>query len=349
MWFDLIDKDLTLKNNENNITLNFAVVDANFAQSYKYRYRVNPDEKWNEYFYDPSIYLRNIQYGKYRVQLEITDTSNGQKQIIDLVSLNVDEPFYLNIYFILLSVLTLGLIIYRYNTNKIKTLNKFNQLKISQLNEKNTQENQRLQLERQLTEMKLTALQSQMNPHFIFNVLNSIQFYILDNDIDNALNSLGRFSHLIRQMLNLSTKDEISLKDEIDFLKLYVEVENFRWKNKIEFDVQIDSQLDIYRIKIPPMLIQPIIENSFVHAFDQNHLQPIIKLIIRIKIDYLEIIIEDNGKGNTTQITQNKTHDSKALKIINERLQLLNHNSKENIFIDFHEKGTKVRMILKVD
>ncbi len=349
MWFDLIDKDLNLKNNENNITLNFAVVDANFAQSYKYRYRVNPDEKWNEYFYNPSIYLRNIPYGKYRIQLEITDTSNGQKQIIDLVSLNVDEPFYLNIYFILLSVLTLGLIIYRYNTNKIKTLNKFNQLKISQLNEKNTQENQRLQLERQLTETKLTALQSQMNPHFIFNVLNSIQFYILDNDIDNALNSLGRFSHLIRQMLNLSTKDEISLKDEIDFLKLYVEVENFRWKNKIEFDVQIDSQLDIYRIKIPPMLIQPIIENSFVHAFDQNHLQPIIKLIIRIKIDYLEIIIEDNGKGNTTQITQNKTHDSKALKIINERLQLLNHNIEENIFIDFHEKGTKVRMILKVD
>ena len=347
-WFDLIDKNLKLKNNENNITINFSVVDVNFAQNFKYRYRINPDESWNEYFGDETIHLRNLQYGKYKVQLEITDTNNGTKQIIDLISLDIDEPFYLNIYFILSSILVVSLIIYRYNSNKIKTLNKFNQLKINQLNEKNRQENQRLLLERQLTETKLTALQSQMNPHFIFNVLNSIQFYILDNDIDNALNSLGRFSHLIRQMLNLSTKDEISLKDEIDFLKLYVEVENFRWNNKIQFTIEKDENVDIHRIKIPPMLIQPIIENAFVHAFDQYSLQPTINLKLALQQNFIEITVEDNGKGILNQEKGNKNYESKALKIINERLQLLNHNLDENIFISFQEKGTRVRLILKI-
>ncbi|MGU9939206.1 histidine kinase [Empedobacter brevis] len=347
-WFDLIDKNLKLKNSENNIVLNFSIVDANFSENYKYRYRVNPDENWSDYFNEETLFLRNLQYGKYKIQLEITDTNNGEKQLVDLLSLEIDEPFYLNIYFILLSILTCGLIIYRYNTNKIKTLKKFNQLKINQLNERNQQENKRLQLERQLTETRLTALQSQMNPHFIFNVLNSIQFYILDNDIDNALNSLGRFSHLIRQMLNLSTKDEISLNDEIDFLKLYVEVENFRWRNKVLFEIDVDAQLDIYRIKIPPMLIQPIIENAFVHAFDQNHPHPKVNLSFCLKKNYLELTIEDNGKGSTNKRTNNRLYESKALKIINERLQLLNQNSGDNIFIDFHERGTAVRMLLRI-
>lgn len=347
-WFDLIDKSLKLKNYENNITLNFSIVDANFAQNFKYRYRINPDESWNEYSGDETIHLRNLRYGKHKIQLEITDTNNGTKQIVDLISLDIDEPFYLNIYFILSSILFLGLIIYRYNTNKIKTLNKFNQLKINQLKETNKQENKRLQLERQLTETKLTALQSQMNPHFIFNVLNSIQFYILDNDIDNALNSLGRFSHLIRQMLNLSTKDEISLKDEIDFLNLYVEVENFRWKNKVDFEVEIDPKVDIYRIKIPPMLIQPIIENAFVHAFDTTYSEPTIKLKLVLKDKFLEIIVEDNGKGSANQIKENKVYESKALKIINERLQLLNHNSDDNLFIDFQKEGTVVKLIFLI-
>ncbi|WP_413533669.1 histidine kinase [Empedobacter brevis] len=347
-WFDLIDKDLKLKNDENNLVVNFSIVDANFPENYKYRYRINPEENWNEYFTEETIFLGNLRYGKYKIQLEITDTNNGEKQVVNLLSLDIAEPFYLNIYFILISVFVCGLIIYKYNSNKIRTLNKFNQLKINQLNEINQQENKRLQLERQLTETKLTALQSQMNPHFIFNVLNSIQFYILDNDIDNALNSLGRFSHLIRQMLNLSTKDEISLNDEIDFLKLYVEVENFRWQNKILFEIELDDQLDIYKIKIPPMLIQPIIENAFVHAFDKNNLEPKIKLTLLLENNYLQLIIEDNGNGSNRNTKTSKIYESKALKIIEERLHLLNQNSEKNIFIDFHKNGTVVKMILNI-
>ena len=348
MWFDLINKNLELKNNENNIFIDFSLVDVEFPLNYKYRYRVNPDEKWSEYFSDEFVYFRNLSFGSYQVQLEITNTINGNIEIVDLVSFKIKEPFYLNIYFILLSLIALGLLIYKYNSSKIKTLKTINELKINQLNEKSKQETNRLLLERQLTETRLVALQSQMNPHFIFNVLNSIQYYILDNDVDNALNSLGRFSHLIRQMLNLSTKNEISLKEEVDFLKLYVEVENFRWKNKVNFVVNIDESIDIYNVKIPPMLIQPLLENAFVHAFDQNYANPTIMLNFNKLGDLLEINIIDNGKGMIAK-EANALHESKALKIIEERLKLLNDNKTKNIEITSDSDGTKVTLVLRID
>ena len=331
-----------------NIFIDFSLVDVEFPLNYKYRYRVNPDEKWSEYFSDEFVYFRNLSFGSYQVQLEITNTINGNIEIVDLVSFKIKEPFYLNIYFILLSLIALGLLIYKYNSSKIKTLKTINELKINQLNEKSKQETNRLLLERQLTETRLVALQSQMNPHFIFNVLNSIQYYILDNDVDNALNSLGRFSHLIRQMLNLSTKNEISLKEEVDFLKLYVEVENFRWKNKVNFVVNIDESIDIYNVKIPPMLIQPLLENAFVHAFDQNYANPTIMLNFNKLGDLLEINIIDNGKGMIAK-EANALHESKALKIIEERLKLLNDNKTKNIEITSDSDGTKVTLVLRID
>ena len=349
LWFDLINRHLTLENNENNIFIDFSIVNVDFPLNYKYRYRINPQENWSESFNDEFIYFRNLNHGSYKIELEITDTNNGSKQISELISLNIAAPFYLNIYFILLSVLTLCLIVYKYYTRKIRTLNSFNKLKISQLKEKSLQENKRLQLERQLTETRLVALQSQMNPHFIFNVLNSIQYYILDNDIDNAINSLGRFSNLIRQMLNLSTKNDISLNEEIEFLKLYIEVENFRWQNKVNFVIDIANDVDIYKAKIPPMLLQPIIENAFVHAFNQSYVNPTIILKVTQKDKYFTITIADNGKGFSKNTDLNKTHESKALKIISERLYLLNNDKNDNISIVSNENGTTVTMLLSVD
>ncbi len=349
LWFDLINKNLDFKNDENNLFLDFSIIDTEFPLNYKYRYRLNPDEKWSETFTDEFIYFRNLNHGKYKVQLEITNTINGEKQLVDLISLNIKPPFYLNIYFIFFSIIALGLLIYKYYSTKIKTINVINELKINQLNEKSKQENKRLSLERQITETRLVALQSQMNPHFIFNVLNSIQYYILDNDVDNALNSLGRFSHLIRQMLNMSTKNEVSLNEEIDFLKLYVEVENFRWKNKIDFQINVDQSINIYTLKIPPMLIQPILENAFVHAFDQNYSNPIIEINFSEDNDNLQIVVKDNGKGMIKKEDSNTIHESKALKIIDERLSLLNKNNGPNITLNSDDNGTKVTMVLRIN
>lgn len=115
------------------------------------------------------------------------------------------------------TIVLVGGIIYWIYQIKIKTIKTINALEIDKIKQLNSIEVKREVLQQKLIETRLYALQSQMNPHFIFNVLNSIQYYIIDNDVDNALNSLGRFSHLIRQMLNISTKNMVNLKEEARF------------------------------------------------------------------------------------------------------------------------------------
>lgn len=342
-WFNLVDRYLDLKNDENEISLGFSVKNTYFPKNYKFRYRLNPNEPWSEYFSNNLIYFHNLKYGRYHVELEITDICNDDKQIIDFIDFNIAEPFYLNIYFLIILTLSIVFILYQYINSKVETIRRFNDLKINQLEEKNKEERKRLKLENQLSEIKMSALQSQMNPHFIFNVLSSIQYYILDNDIDNALNSLGRFSHLIRQMLNISTRNEISLSEEIEFLKLYVEVENFRWMNKVSFDVETTCGIDIYNVKIPPMLLQPLVEN----AFDQNSVNPQIILKFSFDENFLKIVVEDNGKGFSNKKRNEKLYESKALRIINERLRLFNQDKGEYITISFEKSRTRVYLLLR--
>lgn len=346
-WFNLVNRHLDLKNDENEISIGFSVRNTTFPNNYKFRYRLNTNEPWSEYFNTNLMYFHNLKFGKYHVQLEVTDICNDDKQIIDLIDLSIAEPFYLNIYFLIILTLTIVFILYQYINNKVETISRFNNLKINQLEEKNEEERKRLKLENQLSEIKMSALQSQMNPHFIFNVLNSVQYYILDNDIDNALNSLGRFSHLIRQMLNISTRNEISLSEEIEFLKLYVEVENFRWMNKVCFEVKTTCSIDIYNVKIPPMLLQPLIENAFVHAFDQNSINPQIILKFSFDEEFLKIVVEDNGKGFSDKKRDKKLYESKALRIINERLRLFNQDKGEYITISFGQTYTRVYVLLR--
>jgi len=347
-WFNLVNRYLDLKNDENEISIGFSVRNTTFPKNYKFRYRLNKNEPWSDYFNTNLMYFHNLKFGKYNVQLEVTDICNDDKQIIDLIDLNIAEPFYLNIYFLIILTLTIVFLLYQYINNKVETISRFNSLRINQLEEKNEEEKKRLKLENQLSEIKMSALQSQMNPHFIFNVLNSVQYYILDNDIDNALNSLGRFSHLIRQMLNISTRNEISISEEIEFLKLYVEVENFRWMNKVCFEVKTSCSIDIYNVRIPPMLLQPLIENAFVHAFDQNSINPQIILKFSFDEEFLKIVVEDNGKGFSDKKRNEKLYESKALRIINERLRLFNQDKGEYITISFEQSCTRVYVLLRI-
>ena len=123
----------------------------------------------------------------------------------------------------------------------------------------------KVNLKSQIIEARLKALQAQMNPHFIFNALNSIQNSIIDNKVDDALMYMGDFSHLIRQTIDSSIQSFITLSEEIKYLETYVKVENIRFDNKIVLKIEANN-LDIDNIIIPPMLIQPMIENAITHA-----------------------------------------------------------------------------------
>lgn len=196
----------------------------------------------------------------------------------------------------------------------------------NKLNALNAEEN----LTKQIAEVKMQALRSQMNPHFIFNSLNSINHFILLNDTENASNYLTKFSRLIRLILDSSRTEWSILETEIKALELYIELEMVRFDNAFDYGIIIDDELNPATVMIPPLIIQPYVENAIWHGL---LLKQDGKGKLQIKIwcddDLLKISIEDNGVGRkkATQIKSSKTllHKSHGMKITAERLDIVNN------------------------
>ncbi len=179
--------------------------------------------------------------------------------------------------------------------------------------------------EKELIELKMASLRSQMNPHFIFNSLNAIKLYIIDNEKENAVYYLNKFSKLIRKILATTREKEITLADEIETLKLYIDIENIRFSNEIQSFISIDKTLNINTIQIPSLILQPFIENAIWHGLSPQ------KGLKKIDIDFekeenthLKITIADTGIGRkkSNEINNQKIHkkDSIGIKLTEERL-----------------------------
>ena len=208
--------------------------------------------------------------------------------------------------------------------------------------------------------LALKSLRSQMNPHFIFNALNSVNSFIATNDERTANKYLSDFSLLMRAVLENSEEDFIPLEKEIELLKLYTKLEHFRFKDKFDYDITIEDNVKVEEFHIPPMLLQPYIENAVWHGLryktDKGHLN--IK-ISQINKDELKISIVDDGIGRTkskAMKTENqKKHNSKGLGNIKKRVAILNQMYKDKVdvfiddYLDAEDSGTKVIVTLKKD
>lgn len=223
----------------------------------------------------------------------------------------------------------------------------------------NRQQKHKNIIERQNSNLlKQKMLLSQMNPHFIFNAINSIQNYILQKKELDAYSYLAKFSKLIRMVLSNSTKNYIALHEEIDLLKTYVEIEQLRFENTFDFILEIDNQINEQEFIIPPMLIQPYVENAIWHGIMNLEKTQKGKLTLSFKSDKngLVITVEDNGIGRKqTQDYKSKTHQPLGMNLTEQRLTALQELSKNehiNIVItdlyDADEKacGTKVTIYL---
>ena len=205
------------------------------------------------------------------------------------------------------------------------------------------------QYEAKLFNQRLLRLQ--MNPHFIFNALTSIQSFMLEKDTKQAAIYLSSFSKLTRSILNNSRKELISLSEEIESIENYLKIQQLRFNNKFDYEIIFDDELDIDFCKIPPMLIQPFVENSIIHGLKNIDYQGIITVEYMKTNDKLKVSIEDNGIGINNN--QKKTHKSHALNITNERLKILNKNRKNEIYFNFenanktsNKTGIKVNFFL---
>ena len=224
-------------------------------------------------------------------------------------------------------------------------------------------EQRKIQLEieydKKLTEIELKAIRAQINPHFIFNCLNSIQLFVMQRDYEYAQKYLSDFSYLIRKTLDFSRRNFISLSDEIAYLSTYLGLEKMRFENKMEYDIIVDPQINAAELEVPAMLLQPYVENAVKYGMTNTD-HPIGRLFIRfnqIEPDMLECLIDDNGIGinrSKTMRTLPKHHQSSGMEISFNRAELLNKMYNTGIHIDVIDKsennpadsGTVVRILI---
>jgi len=178
-------------------------------------------------------------------------------------------------------------------------------------------------------EFNQRLLRAQMNPHFIFNALTSIQYYMLENDNKSAAKYLSSFSKLARSILNNSRNEYITIEEEIETIENYLNIQQLRYENKFDYEIELDENIDSEDLLIPPMLTQPFIENSIKHGFKTMKHKGIIKIIFKKEKNKISISITDNGSGLTDNNTSD--HKSHATSITKERLNILNRNKNKSI------------------
>ena len=185
-----------------------------------------------------------------------------------------------------------------------------------------------IEFNKKVAELQMTSLRLQMNPHFIFNSLNSIQYFIYNNNKEEAGEYLTKFSRLIREILEHANDNTISQADEIKMLELYLELEMLRFDNKFDYELEIDPAIDLYNIEIPSMLIQPFVENAIIHGLmGKNDTKGKIKIIFQKEGDGIRCIIEDNGIGRekAEEIKKQRVMHKKSLgiKVTKDRLEMM--------------------------
>lgn len=228
---------------------------------------------------------------------------------------------------------------------------------VENITERKVRDKELAEANKKVAELKLMALRSVMSPHFIFNVLNAIQYYIAKNDRINAINYLSTFSKLVRSVLTHSVSNKITLADEIDMLKNYIQLEMIRFENKFDFNIEVVDQVDIDNIEIPSLLIQPYVENAILHGLYNKTEKGTLSIKVKEEEEAIVFEIEDNGVGRETAMKLRQqnfpTHKSMGVKLTEERLKLINSQklaafSIEDLKDANGPKGTRVTIRISI-
>lgn len=214
---------------------------------------------------------------------------------------------------------------------------------------------ERQELETQLAQLQNKILRSQMNSHFIFNVLNSIKAFIIENDEKQAVNYLNKFSKFIRKVLDSNFYEENTLEEELNTMQLYLDIETMRFHNNFSYHINIENDLDISHIKFPALLLQPYIENAIWHGLMPQKGEKKLEINLTRKENRIAILIIDNGIGYEDSMrnkTENSHHKSFGLDIVNERIKEFNRKNTNTLSAKIMDQktlgqsGTVVKIIL---
>lgn len=333
---------ICLDHYENDIKVNFSANNLLFKEYNKYAFKIeNQINNWNNLGEKGEIKLFQLKPGTYNIWIKGRNLVTGIAFKPILFTIVIQKPFWQTIWFILgvTLLISFSLIIFvRWRVIK-----------------KQRKKQVQLKLDNELLEAKMNTLRAQMNPHFTFNAINSIQNYIIDNDTTSSLFYLGAFSKLIRLLLESTDEQMIPLAKEVEFLESYLAIQKMRFQ-KINYQLEVDQTIQNPSVlKIPSLIIQPFIENVFEHAFsDADIKEP--NLLVKFSSDKNTLIcsVEDNGCGYNAKLnSENLKHKSLATKIVSERLKLLKEDLNEDTFdiqitnladIDPNQTGTKIEV-----
>ncbi len=286
-----------------------------------------------------SIELDRLPYGNFVLEVK-GENKSGFSSPIYTFSLHILTPFYLKWWFILLMALLIGLWVVLMVKWRIAILNKRNLEKLK-----------KEQLQIQALKSELSAIRAQMNPHLIFNSLSSIQTKILSNQSKEAYDHLVIFTKLLRQALEFSQREYISLKEELTFLTNYINLEFLRKDDSFSWKIEQDESVNLDSVYIPSLLLQPFVENAIIHGLMHSTSDKHLLIhVIQGQNNGFIVVIEDNGIGReaSAKINQNRLreHTSFALKATNDRIAMINKSGKLQIRIEIVDlnPGTRVEV-----
>lgn len=197
----------------------------------------------------------------------------------------------------------------------------------------------------QVSDTELKALRAQMNPHFIFNSLNSINDFISKNDAASASNYLTKFAKVMRQILENSVENDISLEEDLKILDLYLQIEAMRLKNKFTYAIKVDDTIDTENTLVPPLILQPFIENSIWHGISKKESGGHIDISIKKEGSMLICTVDDNGVGRTLKTKDSSTEKkSLGISITKKRIDIINKRKNSNGAIKLTDKEQGVRV-----
>jgi len=307
--------------------------------SFEIVYRINKGKWVNLPASIEKIEVQNIPAGDFSIELKAKDFLNRDSEnTIELFGY-VSPPFWQSVWFLVFIILTIIFTSFLITKKIIANIRKREKEKTA------------------LIHSELTALKAQMNPHFMYNALNSIQALILQKDIKNSNLYLSQFSRLMRKVLDVSGKTEISLQEEMDTLSLYLSLEKLRFGDDFQYELNCSNELDSYSIFIPPMLLQPFVENAVKHGLLHKKGDKKLNISFNREKQLLICEIADNGIGRAhaqeIKNRQKEASSSFSTNATQKRIELLNSVDQKNLqidIIDLYENtnpcGTKV--VLKI-
>ena len=346
--------DLEENNGELHLTykddlLEIEIVGLHYAEqdAVRYSYRMSGvHDDWIDLGKQRKVVFSGLRPGDYSFEARAVSGDDVVSEHSLSLPISITPPFYETAWFRAAVIIMMAGALYFLISYREQSIKK--------------KDRQEAEVNRKIAELEKRALQAQMNPHFIYNSMNSIQQFMIIHDIEGAMKYLTKFSRILRTVLNISAQSRIPLSDEIKLIEDYLELENMRFPNKFTWTIHVSPDINIHSVEIPPFFIQPQVENAIRHGLLKKQTQGHLRIEISSEDHHLHILVEDNGIGREAAMAAKSKggviNESKGLAIVKERLAHLGSNNGFKPFkvVDLYDNeqrpaGTRVEITLPLD